>query len=207
MAEHNPEQPDLVILAFQLVAERGWYAFSFTELARRAKVPLVRVYAELPDRASLLRVLARRLDAQMLDVGTDDLDAMTPRERVFELIMRRLDAMAPYKEGLRAVSRETAGDLDLLAAGCGNIGRLSRWLVDVAGMTGHRTSTALGLPALAAIYVRAFNVWLEDDTPDLARTLAELDRRLRQAENLARWVPGCRRRPPEASAEPASAPG
>lgn len=205
MAEHNPEQPDLVALAFQLVAERGWHAFSFTELARRAKVPLVRVYAELPDRASLLRVLARRLDAQMLDVGTDDLDAMSPRERVFELIMRRLDAMAPYKEGLRAISRETAGDLDLLATGWCNVGRLSRWLLDVAGMTEHRATMTLGLPALAAIYVRVFNVWLDDDTPDLARTLAELDRRLQQAENLARWTSGCRRRPP--SAEPAAAPG
>ena len=94
-------EPDLISLAFQLVAERGWRRFSFTELARRAGVPLARVYAELPDRAALLRGLGRRLDAQMLDLELAELDGMTPRERVFELVMRRLDAMAPYKDGLR----------------------------------------------------------------------------------------------------------
>ena len=46
---------------------------------------------------------------------------------------------------------------------------------------------------LGAIYVRVFNVWLDDDTPDLARTLAELDRRLQQAERVAGWVHGLRR--------------
>ena len=94
-------EPDLISLAFQLVAERGRCRFSFTELARRAGIPLARVCDELPDRAALLRGLGRRLDAQMLGLELAELDGMTPRERVFELVMRRLDAMAPYKDGLR----------------------------------------------------------------------------------------------------------
>ena len=94
-------EPDLLMLAFELVAERGWRRLSLAELARRAGVPLAQVYAELPDRAALLRRLGRRLDAGMLDLPPAELDGMTPRERVFELIMRRLDAMAPYKQGLR----------------------------------------------------------------------------------------------------------
>src|SRR5215211_3142357 len=103
-------EPDLISLAFQLVGERGWRNFSFTELARRAGVPLARVYAELPDRSAILRGLGRRLDGQ------------TPRERVFELMMRRLDAMAPYKDGLRTIAREVPRDPALLVtAGC-NLG-------------------------------------------------------------------------------------
>ena len=65
MAKKTPE-PDLIALAFQLVAERGWRHLSLTELARRADVPLARVYAELPERSALVRGLGRRLDAQML---------------------------------------------------------------------------------------------------------------------------------------------
>jgi hypothetical protein len=57
---------------------------------------------------------------------------------------------------------------------------------------------------LALVYARTFNVWLRDDTPDHAKTMAELDKRLSQAESLARWtewLDGPRRGP-----EPADGP-
>jgi hypothetical protein len=156
-------------------------------------VPLVRVYAELPDRMALLRALGRRLDAQMLDIATADLDGLSPRERVFELMMRRFDAMGPCKEGLRALSRQAAGDLGLIATGLCNVGRLSRWLLDAAETSDGPAARTVAQKVLGAIYVRVFNVWLDDDTPDMARTLAELDRRLQQAENVARWTHPLRR--------------
>jgi AcrR family transcriptional regulator len=187
------EGPDLVKLAFALAAERGWRHLSFTELARRADVPLSRVYAELSDRAALLRAVSRRLDTAMLDIATSELEGLSPRERVFELIMRRFDAMAPYKEGLRALAREAAGDPGLLAAGLCNLDRLARWLLDAAETGDRPAASAVARQILAAIYARVFRVWLDDDTPDMARTLAELDRRLQQAESLARWTRGLRR--------------
>ena len=137
----------------------------------------------------------------MLDLPSAELDGMTPRERVFELVMRRLDAMAPYKRGLRALADEAPRDPALLAVALCNLHRLGRWLLDAAGTTDGRLVDAVARRVLAAIYVRAFNVWLHDDTPDLARTLAELDRRLQQAERLAGWVHGLRR----GRSEPSSA--
>ena len=130
MAEKS--EADLVKLAFELLAERGWERFSFAELARRAELPLAQVYAEVPDRPALLRLLGRRLDAEMLAIDMAELDGMSPRERVFELIMRRLDAMAPYKEGLRTLARKAGREPMLLAAACCNLDRLSRRLLDAA---------------------------------------------------------------------------
>ncbi len=65
MAEKS--EADLVKLAFELLAERGWERFSFAELARRAELPLAQVYAEVPDRAgpaAPARSAARRGDAR-----------------------------------------------------------------------------------------------------------------------------------------------
>lgn len=194
MAKKTPE-PDLIALAFQLVAERGWRHLSLTELARRADVPLARVHAELPDRSALVRRLGHRLDAQMLALPAQELDGMTPRERVFELVMRRFDAMAAYKDGLRVMARQARSDPALLAMSLCNIRRLGRSLFDVAETADPWPIAALARRALAAIYVRTFAVWLDDDTPDMARTLAELDLRLQQAESVARWTTSFRRRP------------
>ena len=189
MAEKS--EADLVKLAFELLAERGWERFSFAELARRAELPLAQVYAEVPDRPALLRLLGRRLDAEMLAIDMAELDGMSPRERVFELIMRRLDAMAPYKEGLRTLARKAGREPMLLAAACCNLDRLSRRLLDAAATDESPVmTTKLARRVTGAVYLQAFRVWLDDDTPDMARTLAELDRRLQQAETAARWLAG-----------------
>lgn len=200
MAEDRGEAPDLLTIAFTVAGERGWRQLSFTEVARRAGMSLAEVYAAFPDRAGLVRALGRRLDSEMLAVDPQDLEGLSPRERVFEMIMRRLDAMAPFREGLRALQRQAAGDLELLSLGFCNVKRLSRWLVDAAESESPLARTRLAARAVGGIYLRVFNVWLNDDTPDLARTLAELDRRLQQAEGLCRWTQGWRRPSPSAAA-------
>ncbi|MGD9508763.1 MAG: TetR family transcriptional regulator [Geminicoccaceae bacterium] len=189
-AKHGPE---LLKTAFDLLAERGWAGFSFAEVARRAGTTLDAVYAELPDRSALLRMLGRRLDAGMLALDLAELDGMNVRERLFELIMRRLDGMADYKDGLRMLARRPALEPVLLATACGNLDRLSRRLLDAAGADHGPVLAMLARRVVGGIYLCTFRVWLDDDTPDMARTLAELDRRLQQAETLARWTAGIRR--------------
>lgn len=196
---------DLLKTAFAVIEEHGWRGFSLTEVARRADVPLARVYAELPTRNAVLTALGRRLDETMLAIEPSELDDLSPRERVFELIMRRLDAMAPFKAGLRVLGREAGLELDVLGCGCGNVGRAVGWLVDASGARLGCVRRAGAVPVLALVYARVVNVWLQDDTADLSRTLAELDKRLQQAESVARWTEWLERldRQPEPEAQAA----
>jgi ubiquinone biosynthesis protein COQ9 len=140
----------------------------------------------LPSHEHLLRLLGERLDRAMLDVRAEDLADLSPRERIFELVMRRFDAMGPFKDGLRTLGREAAFDPSLLVATLVNLDRAAMWLMEASqsGLTGLRARAARRV--VMAIYVRVFNVWLEDNTPDLSRTLAELDKRLQQAELIGK---------------------
>ena len=180
---------DLLGQAFALLAERGWRRFSFAELARRTGMGLAEVYAELPGRLALLPALGRRLDREMLGLDLAELDGMTPRERMFELIMRRLDAMGPYKDGLRVLARASRHRPAGLRAACCNLDRLGRRLLDAAA---EQPPVCAGLArrGVQLVYLCTLRVWLDDDSPDMARTLAELDRRLQQAETAARWFGG-----------------
>lgn len=203
-------RPDLVVAALALIAERGWRGFSLVELARRVGLPLSAVYAELPGRAAVLRRLGERLDAAMLGMEPTELAEMSPRERLFELLMRRFDAMAPYRQSLRAIARERSIDLDAMTASLCNLTRAAAWLVDAAGGPRSGVAALLGRQAVLLAYARAFAVWLDDETPDRSATLAELDRRLGQLESAVGWANRfCRRGKGKASgaaaAEPAAA--
>ena len=110
-----------------------------------------------------------------------ELDGMTPRERVFELVMRRLDAMAPYKDGLRTIAREAPRDPALLVAAWCNVGRLSRRLLDAAGTADAARHRRRGPSS---------------DRSDLRPHLPGLARRRNPGHGCARWpssTEGCSR--------------
>jgi hypothetical protein len=188
---------DLLAAAFALIAASGWRGFGLAKLARDLDRPLSEIYAELPDRASVLTRLGERLDRAMLEIAPAELAEMSPRERLFELIMRRLDAMAPYRAGLRIMAREACGDPAVFCASAASVSRAIRWLLDAADGPGGGCRALLARKALLLAYMRTYRVWLNDETADRAATLAELDRRLAQLEGLARWFAP---RPPSAAA-------
>lgn len=193
-------RPDLLAVAFELIAERGWAAFSLGELARRAGVTLAEAYAELPGRSALLDRLAERADAAMLGLDAAELAEMTPRERLFEAIMRRLEALAPMRAGLAAIARGRDSRPLLLCCALPRLRRMTGQLVELAGAGPGPARSAIAASLLMLLYARVFQVWLADETADLAATMAELDRRLGQLALLLGGLDGAGPRPAAAAA-------
>ena len=64
-------------------------------------------------------------------------------------------------------------------------------MLEAAGIPGEGLGGVVAVKLTAAAYVATARVWLRDDSPDLAPTMAALDRRLRGIE---RWYGTGRRR-------------
>ena len=185
MSEQGGSEGDLLEVAWGLVAESGWRELSLAEVAQRSGRPLPDVYEMFPSRQHLLVRLGRRVDREMLGIAPEELTQLSPRERLFELIMRRFDALQPFRPGLKRLGREAGFDPGLfLVAGC-NMDRMARWLLDAASIRLAEPMAGAARHALALLYGRVFNVWLRDETADRAKTLAELDKRLNQLDRFA----------------------
>ncbi len=194
----------IIDAAMELAAERGWHDLSLSEIAAAAKVPLSRLYPVFPSKQAILNGLSRRVDAAVL-ADTEEADTEgakaerakaegeengeSARDRLFEVLMRRFDALQPYKPGLGNVIYDQGRDP--LAALCGLprlLGAMALML-EAAGISSNVLTGAVRAKGLAAIYLTTIRVWLRDDSPDLAKTMAALDRRLRCAESVVRRVP------------------
>src|SRR5579885_1027228 len=100
-----PSDADRIIdAAFARIAETGWRRLS--RAAAEAGLPIVRVYRTFPSKTAILLAWMRRIDDAVLAAAPAPDEAERPRDRVFDLVMRRFDALAPYKPALAVLRRE-----------------------------------------------------------------------------------------------------
>jgi ubiquinone biosynthesis protein COQ9 len=191
----------LIAAAFRLAAETGWARMSIADAAREAGLPLAEARVRFPGKRTLLRRFGVMLDQAALSAASQE---GSVRDRLFDLLMGRFDAMKPHRDGIRALLRYLPTDpllaLDLACA----TQRSMRWMLQATGQSVVGTRGLLRVKALGAVWSWALRRFARDDSEDLAATMAALDQALSRADSLARWLSG-RREPEEPSPPDASA--
>ena len=186
-ARKRPRQPSgsprerLITAALQLASERGWRRLGMAEIAETAGLSLEEIYTIARSKPGIVVMLRCQLDEAMLAGGVAGGDV--PRDRLFDVLMRRLEAMRPYRAGLRAILRESVGTPALLAILPGLL-RSMGWALTAAGMPASGCRGRWARQLLAATYVSVLPTFFRDESRDLGSTMAALDKRLRQVEAL-----------------------
>lgn len=178
----------IVDALLQLAAERRFEEISIRDIAARAGVSLAEFRDSFPSKGAVLGGLNRLIDrAALADPQVDD-GGQPVRDRLFEALMRRLDAMAPYKPGLREVVAWLKRDP--IAAAPLNRAFLNsmRFLLEAAGVDSEGAGGALKLQGLVFAWIRIVEVWLDDEDEGLSRTMAAVDRELTRGEGFVRGV-------------------
>lgn len=168
--------------ALALAAERPWREITLREIAERAKVPLDQLYGRLASKGDILGAVLARFDKAA--VGELDFDAeATRRERVFDATMARFDAMEPHRAGLVSMLKDAARDPVLATRLGARALRTARWLLELANVDTAGVRGAARVNGFALILGRTTRAWMRDDAGDLAKTMASLDRSLRDVES------------------------
>src|SRR6202167_5393469 len=93
----------IVDALLQLAAERRFEDISVRDISKAAGVSLADFRDAFPSKGAGLAGSPPRLHSIVLAQDDGELSEENSRERLFDVLMRRLDAMAPYREGLREV--------------------------------------------------------------------------------------------------------
>ena len=187
-AKRTPRQirERMVEAALALAEEKGWRGLSMAEIASRAGVPLADALVVTPSKTEILRAFSQGIDARVLDAMEPELAADEPaRDRVFDVLMSRYDALWPYRPALRAILRDLPEDPGALLAALSPALESVRWMLEAADIDTAGLLGALRVRAAGLIYAANLRVWLGEESPDMAKTMADLDRRLRRAEGWA----------------------
>src|SRR5688500_4297178 len=173
--------------AMEVAREIGWRRAALRDIAKVAGLSLAMLHSHYTSKMGILCGLTTMADQAVLSRADETAtEEETARDRLFDVLMRRFDAPQPYRTGLAAIVRE-GGGMGALAAMCGaqRILASMRWMLESAGISSGGLSGALRTKGLAIVYCATFATWLRDETADMARTMAALDRNLDRAERVS----------------------
>ena len=174
---------DRILDATLALSERdGWSKASLAAIAEEAGLSLAALYSEFRSRPAILAGLMARIDAVVLAGATAADAEESSRERLFETLMRRFDAMKPERPALRRIARGLSCDPVVAALSGLTLLRSMAWMLEASGISTAGPAGRLRVKGLTVLYLDVLRTFLEDETPDLAKTMAALDRRLSQVE-------------------------
>lgn len=175
----------LIAALWRVNAAHGWPGLTMRRLAAEAGMDTAALRARFPTRLDLLLLHGRVMDQAVL-AGTIPGQGGSVRDRIFDVLMRRLDAMQPHRAGILRLFEDMRRDPAIALALAPHIGVAMRWMLEAAEIEAKSCEARLLAFGLSGVWLATIRAWARDDSPDMGSTMAALDSALDRAERIAR---------------------
>lgn len=169
----------LIQSALLLAGNMSWSDVSMHDIAYNANVEMDNVNALFHDKDDIICAYTRQVDLKVKANLTGAFgDSDTQRDQLFDIIMERFDVLNENRAGV--ISIVNALTLDPLSGlnSLPNLCQSTTFMARLSGMNTDGWKGALRVTALCGVYLNALRTWVSDDTPDMAATMASVDKGL-----------------------------
>lgn len=167
----------------KLAEQRNWDDISLLDVAGEAGITLADLRQHFHSKGAILAGLARKIDIIVLEQSFTGLAEEPPKERLLDVLLRRLDAMKAYRAGLRNIMQTACFDPFASFSLNQVLNNSMRFMLEAADLTKNDPFQGLKTQALAVAWLRILAIWVKDEDPDITRTMAALDKELTRGEN------------------------
>ena len=180
----KPERERIIAAFMALLAAKPIEQIGFAEIAKTAGVSLSELRGQFGSTLAILAAHMKATDRAVLASADDDMAEEPPRERLFDVLMRRLEMLEPHKVAVRSLARSAARNPGLAFALNGLAVRSQQWMLTAADIGASGPRGMVRAQGLALLFASVLRIWVHDDDPGHARTMAALDRALARGQ---RW--------------------
>ncbi|WP_024879731.1 TetR family transcriptional regulator [Methylosinus sp. LW3] len=166
----------------RLAARRAFEDIAISDIAQDADVSLADFRDCFPSKGAVLAAFSRKIDRQVLEDFAGRYASEPAKERLYEVLLRRLEALEPYRNALESISQWASTDPLAAAALNRETVNSMRFMLEAADIDSEGALGALKLQGLSIAWWRVLGTWFDDRDVDLCRTKAALDRELSRSE-------------------------
>jgi AcrR family transcriptional regulator len=176
--------------AFRLAARREFGDVSLTDIAHEANISLADLRDLFPSKGAVVGGFARRIDRQVLDGAPAQNSHDPARDRLYEVLRKRLEAMEPQRDALASIARWAGRDPMTGTALNRETVNSMRYMLEAADIDCDGPLGALKLQGLALAWGRVLDAWFENGfsvaLETLDREIARGERYVEHVEDVAR---------------------
>jgi AcrR family transcriptional regulator len=176
---------DKIVAAFlALLVERSFEEIDVAEVAATAGVSLADLRGEFASTLAILAAHMKAVDRAVLAQDLSDMAEESGRERLFDVLMRRLDALAPHRGAVRSLLRSARRNPPLALALNGMAVRSQQWMLAATGIAASGPRGMVRAQGLAMLFASVLRTWIDDDDEGQSQTMAALDRALGRGQRF-----------------------
>lgn len=161
-----------------LLSDHAYEDVSLPLVAEKAKVKLSDMRSAYGSKLDLVAAFAESVDKAVLDERDEDMHDQPPRDRLFDVLMSRIDALDGNKDAVRALHRAARKDPALALEFNRLEVRSQKWMLIAAGIDVSGLKAGIVAQGLSVAFARVVRVWLDEDDEGMPRTMARLDKEL-----------------------------
>ena len=162
-------------------------------LAEEAKVKLSDMRSAYASKLKLVAAFYEQIDTIVLEERDEDMGDQPPRDRLFDVLMTRIDTLAEYKETIRALRAAAQQDPALALDFNALEVRSQKWMLIAAGIDVSGVKATVVAQGLSIAFARVLDVWLDEADEGMPRTMAKLDKELDKGTSFMKRLKGVER--------------
>lgn len=171
--------------ALDLAATKDWAGIRMEDIAGECGCSAAELQKVFKDRNEILIAYGDQIDHKVAENVFVDEDS-PERDRLFDVIMERFDILNEDRAAVLSIARSFCTDPKAALTGLPHLGQSMIAMLETAKIEASGPRGILTSVGLTGVYLYALKVWRADESPDMAKTMAALDKALEQAENLTR---------------------
>lgn len=175
--------------ALHLAVEQGWEYTTLRDIAEHAGVSASDLYNTIDDKNDILVILGRKIDKEIMgNIDLSDDGATNSRDRLFDIMMDRYEALNGHREGVVSIFASFKHDPKQAVISMPHLCKSMGWMLEVSGIETAGIKGALKVVGLTGVYIKVLKIWAEDESADLSKTMSALDKALERAEKTANML-------------------
>jgi ubiquinone biosynthesis protein COQ9 len=168
--------------AYQIVEEKGWDALTIEDIAKKINIQEEDLKHFLNEKADILVEIGKSIDEQVIE-NIGDLDKETStKDNLFELMMERIDIIQENRNVFKSILISFKNDPKQMLIGAPHLCKSMNKMLIKAGIKADGIEGCIKIAGMTGVYLKTLNIWVKDETEDLSKTMAELDKNLSFAE-------------------------
>lgn len=171
----------MIAAALSMASNGDWNEVELSDIAERAGISIDDVYERFDEKSDVLAAYDRSVNRHAI-ANTDLAEDLPCRDKLFDLVMERFDILNENREGLLGIISSYKGDPKEAVLSFPHLGKSMSRLLEASGLSTDGIAGALRVTGMIGLYLYVVRVWQEDESPDMGKTMAALDKGLDKCE-------------------------